>query len=226
MSATWSALVEAALGPAGPADGVRVERWSVRPGEVLARVADARGGHEVSLIRPLLAGPEWDRVGAALASQPVFRARLLSGGLPPAAARVFEVLGLDLVPRGWEGIVATCSCDHWGGRCAHVRTAAAVLGSEADRDPFTLTLWWGCGRDSLIARVGASSVEGGPGSAEGAGPGEGSGATGAAAFWAAPEPPGPPSLPREAGRRVRAAAPGSVADTLPVPGADTTPKGE
>ncbi|MEV2277024.1 hypothetical protein AB0I72_15715 [Nocardiopsis sp. NPDC049922] len=235
MSGTWSALVGAALGASVGASGDAVERWSVRPGEVLARVGGARGGvHEASLIRPVLSDGDWERACAALASQPVFRARLLAGELPVAAARVFELLGLDLVPRGWADVVATCSCDRWEGRCSHLSATAAALAREADRDPFTLTRWAGRERRALVDRVAAFSVRGtGPApdregeenasaSANGgewiplSENGRGAAAVSASAFWSAPEPPAAPSFPENAGARVRAAAPGSVADELPL----------
>ncbi|XKK39496.1 hypothetical protein HFP72_00430 [Nocardiopsis sp. ARC36] len=181
MSA-WSELLSESLGvPAGAASAV--ERLSVRPGEVAGRVR-AGGGrgsvHEVSLIRPVPPEPERERVCAALASQPVFRARILAEELPVAADRVFALLGWDLVPRSWDALVATCSCEAWESRCAHLDAVAAALGAEADRDPFALTRWLGLDRRALVARVrtlprrraGASGAGGGRvrrrrGSAEG-----------------------------------------------------------
>ncbi|MFE3456338.1 hypothetical protein ACFXKD_02255 [Nocardiopsis aegyptia] len=240
MSGTWSALLEEALGagtgPAGPgpdappaAGGPAVERLAVREGEVVARV---RGGFEVSLIRPVLSEDEWERACAALASQPVFRARLLAGELPPAVARVFSVLGLDLVPRGWAGLVATCSCDDWRGRCAHLAAAVAELGREADRDPFVLAAWCGRARRDLLARVAAVARDpeatepaGGPdgnghGNSDGDRNGDKAGtcafdADTVAGFWSAPPLPCPFSAPSGVGARVRAAAPGALADEIP-----------
>ncbi|WP_017586709.1 SWIM zinc finger family protein [Nocardiopsis ganjiahuensis] len=228
---SWSELVGQALEGSG---GAAVERIAVRPGEVTARVR----GHEVSLIRTLWPDEEWTRVCAALASQPLFRARVLSGELPEAAARVFELLGLDLVPRGWGDLVATCSCDHWEGRCAHLAATAAALAAEADRDPFSLVRWAGRERRAVVELVkdlpsgtmGPSAHEASFGddhhrNPTGEHPGSGNGvfATQAqtadplspAAFWSASPPPPVPPLPEGVGDRVRAAAPGHVADHLP-----------
>ncbi|USY22943.1 hypothetical protein NE857_15790 [Nocardiopsis exhalans] len=231
---SWSELVSEALGGPGDGPGAAVERFSVRPGEVLARVR----GHEVSLIRTVWADEEWGRACAALASQPLFRARLLSGELPDAAARVFGLLGLDLVPRGWGALVATCSCDHWRGRCAHLSVTAAALGAESDRDPFVLTRWAGRERRTLVELVrDLPAGTKGPSAREAAlaeerptrlseeHPGAGDGVFAAqaqtadplspAAFWSAPAPPPPPLLPADTADRVRAAAAGHVADHLP-----------
>lgn len=224
---SWSALMGEAL--EGSAGAETVTGLRVRPGEALARV----GAHEVSLIRAVWPDQEWTRVGAALASQPVFRARVPAGELPEAAARVFALLGLDLVPSGWGELVATCSCDHWRGRCAHLRAVAAALGEQADVDPFVLIRWAGLDRRSLIALVRDPSAgeRGLPGaendednssySRE-----EGSGdvlAAGAItpdpfspdAFWDPIPQPSVPTLPSGTGDRVRATAPGLVADELP-----------
>jgi uncharacterized Zn finger protein len=187
----------------------------------------------VSLIRTVPPEAEWERLCAALASQPVFRARILSGELPVAAARVFSLLGWDLVPRGWDALVATCSCDRWDARCAHLAAAVAELGTEADRDPFALTRWLGRERRALVAQVKALSTvaaKGFPGADAtfGKNDGEaaldtasspsppGTAAPGSAAdFWSAPPLPAPPRPPEGSGERVRAAAPGLVADDLP-----------
>ena len=250
---TWSELLAESLGvPAGApgsGPGAAVERLSVRPGEVAARVRDAggRGGaHEVSLIRPVPPEAEWERVCAALASQPVFRARILAEDLPVAVDRVFALLGWDLVPRGWDPLVATCSCERWESRCAHLDAVVAALGAEADRDPFALTRWLGCDRRALVARVrtlsptaanglpatGETFLGNGAEASVGVRGRDGSPAAGtyrrlfplpspdaadssAAVFWSAPAVPSPPVPPGGAGERVRASAPGLVADEVP-----------
>ncbi|WP_017568784.1 SWIM zinc finger family protein [Nocardiopsis halotolerans] len=232
---TWSSLFAGALGEPGRVPGgTRVERLTVRPGEVAGRVRGP-GSHEVSLIRPVPPEGEWERLCGALASQPVFRARILAGELPVASARVFSLLGWDLVPRGWGALVATCSCDRWDSRCAHLAAAVAELGAEADRDPFTLTRWLGRERRALVAQVRALSSTTTKGSSgedetfEENDGGEGktfdtadvsshptdADPSSAAAFWSAPPPPAPPHPPEGAGERLRAAAPGLVADDLP-----------
>lgn len=231
---TWASLFSRSLGGSGRATaGVRVERLSVRAGEAVARVRGA-GSHEVSLIRPVAPEAEWERLCAALASQPVFRARVLAGELPAEVARVFALLGWDLVPRGWGDLVATCSCDQWGSRCPHLLATAQELGAEADRDPFTLTRWLGRERRALVAQVRAlfpNDTENPP--AEEGARGKNDGGVvfdttpvsppppgtslphSAAAFWSAPPPPPPPLPPPDSGKRVRQAAPGIVADDLP-----------
>lgn len=218
---TWSALFAEALGE--PTGGARVERLSVGPGEVTGLVVGT-GSHEVSLIRTVPSDAEWERLCAALASQPVFAARLLAGELPVEVARVFSLLGWDLVPRGWGELVATCSCERWDSRCAHLAAVVVELGIRADRDPFTLTRWLGRERRALMTQVrvlSASTAKGPPGAESAFG---GMGATAsretidpssAGAFWSAPALPAPPCPPAGSVGRIRASAPGIVADDLP-----------
>ncbi len=228
---SWSELVTRALDGSG--SGV-AERITIRSGELSTRVR----GHEVSLIRTVWSDEEWFRVCAALASQPLFRARLLSGELPEAAAQVFALLGLHLVPRGWDDLVATCSCDQWRGRCPHVGAAASALAVEAGRDPFALVRWAGRERRAMVELVrDLPTGTMGPSAGEtafdddhhrnpsGEHPATGGGdftvraqtahPLSPATFWSAPPLPPVPPLPEDVGGRVRAAAPGPVADHLP-----------
>ncbi|MBE2997499.1 hypothetical protein IDM40_02105 [Nocardiopsis sp. HNM0947] len=209
MSA-WSQLVAEALPAPGRAPGP-VERWSVRPGEVGARVA----GHEVSLARPVAEEEDWDRVCAALASQPVFRAPALDGRLPVELARVFAVVGLPLVPSGWGPLAASCTCAHWDGVCAHLGAVVAELAARADADPFVLVRWAGGEKAAFVARVSAAAAHRGevePGDPQDGDPDPAS----AAVFWSAPVLPELPEGLPGTGPRVRAAAPGSLWDDLPV----------
>ncbi|WP_017602921.1 hypothetical protein [Nocardiopsis alkaliphila] len=226
---SWSRLVGEAL-PAPEGTGA-VERLRVRPEEVSARVGD----HEVSLIRPVWSDRDWTRVCAALASQPVFRARVGAGELPPETARVFALLGLDLVPAGWGAVVATCSCDHWRGRCTHLGALARALGAEADLDPFVLTRWAGREKRAVVLLVNdltkgsSSSVEefdDNPHPILSTQRVEGSSDVFAAwaqtseevspdTFWNPIPQPSTPDIPPDIGDRVRASAPRDMADELP-----------
>lgn len=208
---TWARLVAEAL-PVPERSSGPVERWSVLPGEVGARVA----GHEVSLIRPVAEEGDWDRVCAALASQPVFRGPSLDGRLPVESERVFAVVGLPLVPPGWGPLAASCTCAQWRSMCGHLGAVVAELGARADADPFVLVRWAGGDRAAFVARVSVAAArqdgEGAPEGPQGADPDPRS----AAAFWSAPPLPALPEDLAQEGSRVRAAAPGSLLDDLPV----------
>ncbi|WP_017593097.1 SWIM zinc finger family protein [Nocardiopsis potens] len=190
------------------AAGGAVRDLKVSAGEVLARVQGSRARpYRVSLIRPRLEDEAWERLSAALAGQPLFRARLLAGELPPEVERVFGLLGADLFPRGLDDLVATCSCPDWGHPCKHVAAALYVLAADLDGDPFLLLAWLGRERGDFLSGLRRHARPGGPdGGAEEAG-GPFADAPHPAApvlsalpedpegFWAAPALPRPPEEP-------------------------------
>ena len=208
---TWARLVAEALPVPGRAPGP-VERWSVRPGEVGARVA----GHEVSLIRPVAEEEDWDRVCAALASQPVFRGPSLDGRLPVESERVFAVVGLPLVPPGWDPLAASCTCAQWSSVCGHLGAVVAELGARAEADPFVLVRWAGGDRAAFVARVSAAAAQQNGGGTPEVPQEDVADPASAAVFWSAPALPALPQDLAEAGARVQAAAPGPLLDELPV----------
>ncbi|MFC4563010.1 SWIM zinc finger family protein [Nocardiopsis mangrovi] len=131
-----------------------VRALTVRAGEVTAQVQGSRARpYRVSLIVPVLDDDQWATVTAALAGQPLFRAHLLAGELPPEVERVFDVLGLRLFPAGLGDTVLTCSCPDWGHPCKHVAAALYVLAGSLDDDPFLLLAWLGRERGAFLSEL-------------------------------------------------------------------------
>ncbi|WP_067963308.1 SWIM zinc finger family protein [Nocardiopsis trehalosi] len=174
----------------------------VRAGEVAARVQGSRPRpYRVALLLPALGDDQWAVAAAALAGQPMFRARLLAGELPPEVERVFDVLGLPLLPQGLGGLAMTCSCPDYGDPCKHAAAVLYVLAAALDDDPFLLLAWLGRDRGAFLSelRRRAGAAEDGD-AADGGGFGDLPPPDGApvplpadpAAFWAAPPLPDPP----------------------------------
>ncbi|MDA8371659.1 MAG: SWIM zinc finger family protein [Nocardiopsaceae bacterium] len=175
----------------------------VRAGEVTARVQGSRARpYRVSLILPVLDEEQWATVAAALAGQPLFRARLLAGELPPEVEQVFAVLGLRLLPRGLSDTVLTCSCPDWGAPCKHVAAALYVLADSLAEDPFLLLAWLGRDRGAFLsdlrryARTGAAAADEAPQAPFADVPCPAVAAAtepdSPAGFWESPPLPGPP----------------------------------
>lgn len=200
----WPHLFLAALEPLAPGAGA-VSALRVRPGEVTAAVAAGGRSHRVSLIRPVLEQEEWERAAAALASQPLFGTRVLAGELPVEVARVFRVLGIDLLPRGVRALVPTCSCREWRAPCAHAEAVLHALARELDRDPFLLTEWSGWPRTRLAERVRRLAREGD--APAGHPPPVPEPPAETALFWAAPDPAAPPPVHPGGAEAVLGAAP-------------------
>ncbi|SJZ86934.1 Uncharacterized conserved protein, contains Zn finger domain [Marinactinospora thermotolerans DSM 45154] len=159
--ARWSQRFTEAVTGADPlergrfhAAGGAVTELRVRAGEVVAKVGGTAGrSHHVSLIRETLDDGTWDRICAALAGQPLFRARLLSGELPLEVERVFDLLGSALLPQGPLDLVTTCSCAGWEDPCGHVTACLGAFAARLDDDPFLLLAWLGRERRAFLGQV-------------------------------------------------------------------------
>jgi len=153
---------------------------------------------------------QWRRVLRQLASQALFRAKLLAGEMPHEIEEVFGECGTPLFPRSAADLDMHCSCPDWGVPCKHLAAVCYVLAEEFDRDPFAMLAWRGKGRDELLSAL--RQIQGAGGGA--AGPG-------APAALDVPAPPLEECLetfwsPGLSPARLRAlaAAPGAVAPDL------------
>jgi uncharacterized Zn finger protein len=101
-----------------------------------------------------------------LASQALFRAKLLAGEMPHEIEEVFAECGTPLFPRSAADLDMHCSCPDWGVPCKHLAAVCYVLAEEFDRDPFGMLAWRGKGRDELLTalrRIQAGSARPGAG---------------------------------------------------------------
>ena len=88
-----------------------------------------------------------------LASQALFRAKLLAGEMPHEIEEVFAECGTPLFPRSAADLDMHCSCPDWGVPCKHLAAVCYVLAEEFDRDPFAMLAWRGKGRDELLTAL-------------------------------------------------------------------------
>jgi len=182
--------------------------FTLSQGKVTALVQGSRPRpYEVRLGVLPLTKPQWRRVQERLASQALFRAKLLAGEMPHEIEDVFAECGTPLFPRSATDLDMRCTCPDWGVPCKHLAAVCYVLAEEFDRDPFAMLAWRGQARDDLLAalrevRSAARSpavVPGRPGSGPAAGlGGRGGGPSGPATaplpdspdgFWSAPLSP-------------------------------------
>ena len=97
----------------------QVIEFSLHAGKVTARVQGSRPQpYQVSItVRPLTVG-QWRAVEARLASQALFRARLLAGEMPAEIERVFADCGAPLFPEPSRDLTMSCNCPDWGVRAS------------------------------------------------------------------------------------------------------------
>jgi len=144
--------------------------FELSQGKVTARVQGSRvRPYQVRIGVLPLTTAQWRRVQDRLASQALFRAKLLAGEMPREIEDVFGECGTPLFPRSAADLDMHCSCPDWGVPCKHLAAVCYVLAEEFDRDPFGMLAWRGQPRDELLAALrriqSGSAGAGGPGAA-------------------------------------------------------------
>ena len=145
----------------------QVLEFALEAGEVTARVQGSRPSpYRVSItVRPLTAA-QWREIEARLASQALFRARLLAGEMPAEIEQVFADCGMPLFPEPGRDLTMSCDCPDWSVPCKHLAAVCYVLAEAFDDDPFAMLALRGKERDSLLAAMRGRS----PGGSAGASP--------------------------------------------------------
>ena len=128
--------------------------FELAQGKVTARVQGSRvRPYQVRIGVLPLTTAQWRRVQDRLASQALFRAKLLAGEMPHEIEEVFAECGTPLFPRSAADLDMHCSCPDWGVPCKHLAAVCYVLAEEFDRDPFGMLAWRGKARDELLAAL-------------------------------------------------------------------------
>jgi uncharacterized Zn finger protein len=123
-------------------------------GKVTAQVQGSRPRpYDVRIAVLPLTTAQWRRVQERLASQALFRAKLLAGEMPHEIEDVFAECGTPLFPRSVTDLDMHCSCPDWGVPCKHLAAVCYVLAEEFDRDPFAMLAWRGKARDDLLTAL-------------------------------------------------------------------------
>jgi uncharacterized Zn finger protein len=146
--------------------------FELSQGKVTAQVQGSRPRpYQVRLGVLPLTTAQWRRVQDRLASQALFRAKLLAGEMPHEIEEVFDDCGTPLFPRSAADLDMRCSCPDWGVPCKHLAAVCYVLAEEFDRDPFGLLAWRGKGRDELLTALRRLQGQPQAGQDQAAGPG-------------------------------------------------------
>jgi len=128
--------------------------FKLSQGKVTAQVQGSRvRPYQVRIGVLPLTTAQWRRVLQQLASQALFRAKLLAGEMPHEIEEVFGECGTPLFPRSAADLDMHCSCPDWGVPCKHLAAVCYVLAEEFDRDPFAMLAWRGKGRDELLSAL-------------------------------------------------------------------------
>ena len=132
----------------------QVVAFTLSSGKVTAKVQGSRPKpYDVRIGVPALTKPQWRRVEERLASQALFRAKLLAGEMPHEIEEVFADCGTPLFPDDFDDMDMSCSCPDWGMPCKHLAAVCYVLAEAFDADPFAMLAWRGRSREELLAAL-------------------------------------------------------------------------
>jgi len=148
----------------------QVLEFTLATGTVTARVQGSRRTpYRVSLaVKPLTAA-QWQSVESLLASQALFRARLLAGEMPAEIESVFDSCGTPLFPSSARDLAMDCNCPDWEVPCKHLAAVCYVLAEAFDADPFAMLAWRGKVREELLTALRGAGKGTGEGAAAAAG---------------------------------------------------------
>jgi uncharacterized Zn finger protein len=139
--------------------------FSLATGSVAARVQGSRPApYKVTITVLPLTTAQWREVESRLASQALFRARLLAGEMPAEIEGVFAAAGTPLFPRSPRDLAMSCSCPDWEVPCKHLAAVCYVLAEAFDADPFVMLAWRGKPREDLLAALRGQAERGRAGS--------------------------------------------------------------
>ena len=139
----------------------QVLEFHLAHGKVTARVQGSRPQpYKVSIGVLPLTTAQWRAVERRLASQALFRAKLLAGEMPAEIEEVFADCGTPLFPRSAADLDMHCSCPDWGVPCKHLAAVCYVLAEAFDDDPFAMLAWRGRSREALLAALRAGGGRG------------------------------------------------------------------
>ncbi len=138
----------------------QVIEFELAQGKVTARVQGSRPQpYKVSIGVLPLTTAQWRVVQRRLASQALFRAKLLAGEMPAEIEEVFAECGTPLFPRSAADLDMRCSCPDWGVPCKHLAAVCYVLAEAFDDDPFGMLAWRGRSREGLLAALRAAGPQ-------------------------------------------------------------------
>ncbi|MDP5170869.1 MAG: SNF2-related protein, partial [Bacteroidia bacterium] len=73
-----------------------------------------------------------------VANHPYLLSQLLNRQIPPELATELREIGIELFPKSWRDVKATCSCPDYAVPCKHLAAVFYLLANEVDKSPFLL----------------------------------------------------------------------------------------
>jgi len=127
-----------------------VEEINIKGGNIEAKVSGRRVEpyREKITLKSFSPGAK-EQVLSIIKNTPALWGELSSGQLPEELLSLLEKEGIDLLPKDWDDIRASCSCPDWANPCKHLAAVYYIVGNEIDKDPFLLFQLRGMEKEKL-----------------------------------------------------------------------------
>ncbi len=130
-----------------------VEELLLRPGEVMATVAEDRvSPYRVVIGWPVADDARWDRAVASLSTTLRPLAALLERTVTTELVAALADVGIDLLP-SLDQLQPSCSCPERVAWCRHAAAVHTLTGVQIDRDPALLLRLAGRAPEELLAAL-------------------------------------------------------------------------
>lgn len=132
---------------------------NISKGEIKSKVQGSRSTpYSITIKVKTLSDADWRKLAAALSTQAIFAAKLLSGEMPQEIEQAFKDAGLSLFPEKRGDLQTDCSCPDYSNPCKHIAAVYYLLGEEFDRDPFLIFKLRGVTREEFTKLLGATGA--------------------------------------------------------------------
>ena len=112
-----------------------------------------RTPYKVQVSLPAFTGKTQKSIVEAVSKNPAVLARLLNRQLPEQTLELLNQSSINIFPRSWKDMKASCSCPDWAMPCKHIAAVIYLIANEIDKNPFLVFQLHGMDLEKAIERA-------------------------------------------------------------------------